>query len=497
MNKKRFSSRALLLILLLYPIVHCTPGAQAASGGSPSPSESGSSAGNLPLAPIAQPLFPEGALAMELVQALKIGQAENETEAQIMLSAIGIEPKNGWIADYPITPDIMAEIEEVVVSAAEGRKISLGKEGARRAVREIWALFGLNVSWNPPSRKDPEKTSPTSTGRFPIYRYMDANGVVHFTDRYDSIPKEYRGETETILPGARPDPSPVSASKEIEPSPPPTGPTPPALPAPEVIHHYYVSCGPPVITYYPPPLPYAYLYVWVPYPFWCGRVYFSGFFILYDFRRTIFFHRRPFVVSNYFICGRTQIVYRIDPIHRHLGGSKALARPPSIKLSATPQGQAAAKEILNLHPPKGDPAAKASTPGVQNPPTPTAPAPRNFALRSSPAAISQAPQPTPLVKNESRMQSPPSLSPMNQEPIKQSGIAPEDKKVLPQRGIEQKLNPSGSSKKSPREMEVHQIFPIPPASWNRPNHSNPSFGTGPLGGPRSSPGGFGGRGSLR
>ena len=52
---------------------------------------------------------------------------------------------------------------------------------------------------------------------------------------------------------------------------------------PTEIDNYYYDEGPPVVTYYPPPYDYGYLYAWDPFPFWWGGVWFPGFFILTDF----------------------------------------------------------------------------------------------------------------------------------------------------------------------------------------------------------------------
>ena len=56
--------------------------------------------------PIAQNLIREGEFAVKLVETLRIGQAKNEAEAESVLASVGIAPHNGWVADYPLTPDI-------------------------------------------------------------------------------------------------------------------------------------------------------------------------------------------------------------------------------------------------------------------------------------------------------------------------------------------------------------------------------------------------------
>ena len=40
-----------------------------------------------------------------------------------------------------------------------------------------------------------------------IYKYVDKNGVTHFTDRYESIPKEYRHQIQTIRETVKPEPA--------------------------------------------------------------------------------------------------------------------------------------------------------------------------------------------------------------------------------------------------------------------------------------------------
>ena len=71
------------------------------------------------LPPIGQALVREGDFAIQLEAALGMGTAGNETEAESRLAEAGISPRNGWIADYPMTPDIAGEIGLSAESAAE------------------------------------------------------------------------------------------------------------------------------------------------------------------------------------------------------------------------------------------------------------------------------------------------------------------------------------------------------------------------------------------
>jgi len=47
-----------------------------------------------------------------------------------------------------------------------------------------------------------------------IYKYIDKRGTVHFTDRWESIPKEYRNQIETIKESPSPEVSAQPSEKE-------------------------------------------------------------------------------------------------------------------------------------------------------------------------------------------------------------------------------------------------------------------------------------------
>ena len=95
--------------------------------------------------PIAQPLIREGDFAVKLAEALKIGQAKGEAEAESMLATAGITPKNGWIADYPVTPDIVGELQNAVGSAVDSGKLGMNRDEAAKAVQDLAAQQGLPV----------------------------------------------------------------------------------------------------------------------------------------------------------------------------------------------------------------------------------------------------------------------------------------------------------------------------------------------------------------
>jgi hypothetical protein len=291
----------------------------------PTPATNQMSAASPPVAP---PLVPEGIFAVQLVEALKIGQAQDEAQAETMLSAIGIEPRNGWIAGYPVTPDIVGEIEKSVTASADAKTLQMGRDEAEKVVENLSAKLGLNIV---PAYPSPSAQA-APVGNAPIYSYMDVNGVLYYTDRYDLVPKEYRDQLQTIGEETPPQPPEESAGVMAE--------RPvdnyAANPAPEVINNYYYNDGPPVVTYYAPPAAYYYLYAWVPYPFRCSGFFFPGFFILRDFHRHIIFNRHPFVITNHVVHDVNKTVSVINPVTRANGGRIVDNRVNSARVVESP-----------------------------------------------------------------------------------------------------------------------------------------------------------------
>jgi hypothetical protein len=112
--------------------------------------------------PTAQTLIREGDFAIKLAEALKIGQAKNEAEAESTLASAGIAPQNGWIADYPITPDIIGELEKAVGEAADAKRLPMRKNEALKAFRTTAVELQLPIIAEVPDRYA-ESPSPTTS----------------------------------------------------------------------------------------------------------------------------------------------------------------------------------------------------------------------------------------------------------------------------------------------------------------------------------------------
>jgi hypothetical protein len=96
--------------------------------------------------PVSQKLVSEGDFAFQLAPALKLGTPTTEAQAEDMLAVIGIAPKNGWIADYPMTPIIVGEVQNAVIAAAASKKLSMEKDDALKAFQGLTSEFSLAVA---------------------------------------------------------------------------------------------------------------------------------------------------------------------------------------------------------------------------------------------------------------------------------------------------------------------------------------------------------------
>ncbi len=233
--------------------------------------------------PIEQTLIREGDFAMILAESLKVGKPQNEAEAESTLASVGIVPKNGWIADYPVTPDIIEELQNSVGGAVDFGKLGMDKAEALRMFQDIIARQGLSVG---PDTEGPYAGNESS---------QDTGGY----------------------------------------------------PRPEVINDYYDDEGPPLVTYYPPPPEYYYLYAWVPYPFRCSGFRFRGFFMLKDFHKNILRNQKWGTMTNHVVDPGTKRIVAIDPRTRAMGRlPNAIANVPRTREVTSPEGKRGASAIL-------------------------------------------------------------------------------------------------------------------------------------------------------
>jgi hypothetical protein len=289
-DSKRHFNHVLSVFFAVLCLISTESNGQDKEKGAPPPTPSTIQTGINP-PQIEQALIPEGVFAMQLAKALTLNPIPDEAKAEELLSRLGIEPKNGWISEYPVTPAVLGDIEKGVSEASDQRKLPLTKEQALKLVGDVKAGLGLEV--NPGPNVPPDQIK--NPGNTTIYIYTDSKGVINYTDNFDSIPKKYRGLTRVISHPRQHELSGEAGSGTTETQEPQDM----ANLSPDDINNYYYEQGPPVVTYYSPPEPYYYLYSWIPYPFWSGSFYFPGFFVLNNFRRHVFFNQHRHFVSHH------------------------------------------------------------------------------------------------------------------------------------------------------------------------------------------------------
>jgi hypothetical protein len=245
--------------------------------------------------PLEQPLIREGDFAVKLVEALGLGTPESETEAESILASLDITPRNGWIADYPVTPDIADELQASVSEAAESGKIAVSKEDALKTIQNVMNGYDLPIRAGTSEQGGGEATGPN---------YPDSTAE----------------------------------------------------------NSYYYDEGPPVVTYYAPPPDYAYLYNWVPYPFWWSDSFFPGYFILVDFDVPEhrhghghdhghdhdyhdYGHDHGKFITNHYVDLKTGGTFRVEPGKRPRGGTFSGGAGWS-----RPSARSGAQAILNSSP---------------------------------------------------------------------------------------------------------------------------------------------------
>ncbi len=261
--------------------------------------------------PSEQPLVSEGEFAVELATALNLTSSHDEAAAENSLAAINIAPRNGWISDYPMTPDIIAEVRESTSRSASSGSLSSSEADAARTVDSV------SVAMNLPVKVAGEKYTGESNSR-------------SSSEYQSSSSPEYQA----ISAGPPPEGSEYETPADVE--------------------QYYEENGPPIVSYYPPPWDYGYLYAWVPWPFWWGGFGFGGYYMLNDFDRHGHHghgHDHGHRFTNH-ITNANGTVSRVNPVTRATGArnSSTLAgaskSAPGSRLSSA-SAQAGARSIMN------------------------------------------------------------------------------------------------------------------------------------------------------
>jgi hypothetical protein len=137
-------------------------------------------------------LIREGDLAIGLQGALGLGMTQDEVQAESRLGELGIAPRNGWIADYPVTPDIMGELQKAVGNAADSGKLSMGRDEAVNKLNETAAQMGTSVIPYAGGAPQPQSVAPENypdSGMVDDYYATEGPPIV----TYFNPPPDYYG----------------------------------------------------------------------------------------------------------------------------------------------------------------------------------------------------------------------------------------------------------------------------------------------------------------
>lgn len=126
--------------------------------------------------PISQPLVREGTFATALAGALKLGAVTDEAQAESLLSSAGIMPKNGWIADYPVTPDIVGELQDSVAQASGSGGVNMGRDEAVSAFQSVVDKYGLAVTKDTNMEPADASSSPACSASEDVNTYYNEEG---------------------------------------------------------------------------------------------------------------------------------------------------------------------------------------------------------------------------------------------------------------------------------------------------------------------------------
>ena len=112
--------------------------------------------------PVAQTLVREGDFAIKLAATLNLGSPTDEASAEEMLAKAGVVPQNGWLSDYPVTPEIIGQLRDSIDRAASEGKLPTTAEEANKG------LYALAAQMNLPAPAGPQTPPQDNTVAPPI-----------------------------------------------------------------------------------------------------------------------------------------------------------------------------------------------------------------------------------------------------------------------------------------------------------------------------------------
>ena len=129
--------------------------------------------------PIEQPLVREGEFAAELASAFNLTSLHDEAAGESYLASVNIMPKNGWISDYPVTPDIIAEVRDSAARSASSGNLQISETDAVGVVDNVSMAMNLPVKVNYESNLEHQSRSAPPPE---AYEYLEPSVVEDYYD---------------------------------------------------------------------------------------------------------------------------------------------------------------------------------------------------------------------------------------------------------------------------------------------------------------------------
>jgi hypothetical protein len=133
--------------------------------------------------PVAQSLVREGDFAIKLAAELDLGNPTDEATAEDILATAGVVPANGWLSDYPVTPQIIGQLQESIAKAASEGKLPMNAEEAMRGLSYLATQMNLPTPAAPGSAPPEAQQAPpgnTSPSVINNYYYNQGPPVVTY-----------------------------------------------------------------------------------------------------------------------------------------------------------------------------------------------------------------------------------------------------------------------------------------------------------------------------
>ncbi len=128
--------------------------------------------------PVAQTLVREGDFAIRLATELDLGNPANEALAEDMLARAGVSPLNGWISDYPMTPEIIGQLGDSIAAAAGEGKLPMTAGEATKGLYSLASKMNLPTPAGSGARTTPE--APSSSTVVNNYYYDQGPPVISY-----------------------------------------------------------------------------------------------------------------------------------------------------------------------------------------------------------------------------------------------------------------------------------------------------------------------------